>query len=107
MTMNTKAIIKNGDDYQSLYEQLEKRYGPALAQTILDEIKKADDQSYVPDYMSVKMLSEVLESMEPDWIGYYGIIKRSYHVLYKRAMDAFEIPAYRTDKQKQPERMTA
>ncbi len=46
---------------QALYEQLEIRYGAALAQEIVDQIKKTDDQDNKPEFMAVKALSEVLE----------------------------------------------
>lgn len=47
----------------ALYEELEVRFGPALAQSIVDEIKKvnASDQGNDQDYMAVKALSEVVE----------------------------------------------
>lgn len=99
--------MTNHEGYQTLYEALEVKYGPALAQSILEEIRKADNPAQIPDYMGVKMLSEVLESMEPDWIGFYGIIKRSYQVLYKRAMAAYEMPVYKPNRKQEPERMAA
>lgn len=105
--MSIKTLETKENDYQALYEMLEVRYGPALAQSIIDEIRKADDPAHIPDYMGVKMLSEVLESMQPDWAGFYGILKQSYQILYKRAMDAYEMPAYRPNRKQEPERMAA
>ena len=46
-----------GDD-TALREDLERRYGPAMAQDILDQLKKADSLQECPDYLSVKTLSE-------------------------------------------------
>jgi hypothetical protein len=56
-------IIKKDQEesYIALYEELEVRYGAAVAQEIVDQIKKADDQSHNPDFMPVKAVSEVLE----------------------------------------------
>lgn len=47
--------------YMALYEELETRYGAPIAQEIVDQIKKADDQSHNPDFMAVKAVSEALE----------------------------------------------
>lgn len=46
---------------QALYEQLEVRYGAGLAQEIVDQIKKTEDQDNKPEFMAVKAISEVLE----------------------------------------------
>lgn len=46
---------------QALYEQLEVRYGAPLAQEIVDQIKKTEDQDNKPEFMAVKAISEVLE----------------------------------------------
>lgn len=52
-------IEKNakGDD-TALREDLERRYGPAMAQDILDQLKKTDSLQECPEYLSVKTLSE-------------------------------------------------
>lgn len=47
----------NKDDL-ALVEDLERRYGPAMAQDILDQLNKAEGGSGPADYMSVKTLSE-------------------------------------------------
>lgn len=52
---NTKS------DDLALREDLERRYGPAMAQDILDQLKKAEGlcgPKSAPDYLSVKTLSE-------------------------------------------------
>jgi hypothetical protein len=49
----------------ALHEVLESRYGLVLAQQIVDEIKKAGDSAYVPDYTSAKFLSEAVEFIRP------------------------------------------
>lgn len=59
MSNNTEKQRENS--LQALYEELENRYGPGLAQEIVDQIRKTEDQDYVPDYMPVKAISEVLE----------------------------------------------
>ena len=50
-------------DYQALYEELERRYGPGLAQEILDQIKKVEkpNDNNPPGFMQVKALSETTE----------------------------------------------
>lgn len=45
-------------DDLALAEDLERRYGPAMAQDILDQLKKAEEDNDPADYMSVKTLSE-------------------------------------------------
>lgn len=108
MSKNAENTKKMGaQDYQSLQDYLEQRYGAAIAQDLIEQIKKADDESYIPDYMDVKMLSDVLEDIQSDWFGYYAIIKQTYHALYKRAMAAFEVPSYKPLKFQTPERMAA
>jgi hypothetical protein len=63
-------IDKNakGDDL-ALREDLERRYGPAMAQDILDQLKKAEGlcgPKSAPDYLSVKTLSEGEELFRRD-----------------------------------------
>ncbi len=50
-------------DHQALFEELEARYGSAVAQGIIDQIRKveAPDLKGTPDYMAVKACSEMLE----------------------------------------------
>lgn len=50
----------------ALKEDLERRYGPAMAQDILDQIKKADASNGPADYLSVKTLSEGEEMYRRD-----------------------------------------
>lgn len=59
--MNEEKEKKTESDYRVLQEELERRYGPALAQEIVDQIKKAEQPETVPDYMVVKALSEATE----------------------------------------------
>lgn len=57
-----------GDD-TALREDLERRYGPAMAQDILDQLKKAEGlcgPESAPDYLSVKTLSEGEELFRRD-----------------------------------------
>ena len=51
---------------EALYEQLEVRYGAPLAQEIVDQIKKTEDQDNKPEFMAVKAISEVLEVFRAD-----------------------------------------
>lgn len=63
----SNTIQKDKDQgYIALYEELEARYGAALAQEITDQIKKTDKKDVEPDYMSVKAISEVLEIFRAD-----------------------------------------
>lgn len=58
----------NGQD-MALREDLERRYGPAMAQDILDQLKKAEGlcgPKSAPDYLSVKTLSEGEELFRRD-----------------------------------------
>jgi hypothetical protein len=53
----------------ALREDLERRYGPAMAQDILDQLKKAEGlcgPKSAPDYLSVKTLSEGEEMYRRD-----------------------------------------
>ena len=53
----------------ALREDLERRYGPAMAQDILDQLKKAEGvcgTQTAPDYLSVKALSEGEEMYRRD-----------------------------------------
>lgn len=59
----TKTNTNQENDYQTLYEELEIRYGAGLAQEIVEQVKIADnmDKTHKPDFMPVKALSETLE----------------------------------------------
>lgn len=63
MNMLSKEKIETND--LKLQEDLERRFGPAMAQEIMDQIKKADNinrgLNILPDYCSVKALSEGTE----------------------------------------------
>lgn len=57
----SNTIRKNQEmSLEALYEELEVRYGAGLAQEIVDQIKKTEDQDNKPEFMAVKALSEVL-----------------------------------------------
>lgn len=52
-----------------LFEDLERRYGPAMAQDIVDQLKKAEEPNSLqaaPDYLVVKALSECSEIFRRD-----------------------------------------
>lgn len=46
---------------QKLQEQLESQYGPAVAQDIIDRLRKTGNVAKTPDYMDVKAMSELQE----------------------------------------------
>ena len=52
---------KENLDVQRLQEELEKQYGPAVAQDIIDRIIKNGNTAKAPDYMDVKAMSELQE----------------------------------------------
>jgi hypothetical protein len=67
MFENTGKIYRGNDT--ALREDLERRYGPAMAQDILDQLKKAEGLNSLdaaPDYLSVKALSEGEEMYRSD-----------------------------------------
>lgn len=56
------AIEKKEEiDMTKLQEQLEQQYGPAVAQDILDRLRKNGATAKTPDYMDVKAMSELQE----------------------------------------------
>lgn len=121
---------KRSDD-TALREDLERRYGPAMAQDIMDQLKKADSinkgLNTCADYCSVKALSEGAEiyrheaqatlkrlkmwicnhdDAKPgivDWdyaflksqfeknFSFYLRFNRSFHILYRQAMEAYKV----------------
>lgn len=52
---------KENLDVQRLQVELEKQYGPAVAQDIIDRIIKNGNTAKAPDYMDVKAMSELQE----------------------------------------------
>jgi Zn-finger domain-containing protein len=52
---------KENMDVQKLQEELEKQYGPAVAQDIADRIRKNGPIAKAPEYMDVKAMSELQE----------------------------------------------
>lgn len=52
---------KENLDIQKLQDELEKQYGPAVAQDIVDRIRKTGNVAKAPDYMDVKAMSELQE----------------------------------------------
>ncbi len=63
-TMSNTENVNTEVEYETLYMELEGRYGAALAQDIVDQVKKADMQdnkNETTDYMPLKALSEALE----------------------------------------------
>lgn len=59
--MKTKTLKCAEPDYQVLQDELEQRYGPALAQDIVDQLRKTEEPNFIPGYVAVKAASEVLE----------------------------------------------
>ena len=52
---------KENSDIQRLQDVLEKQYGPAVAQDIVDRLRKTGNVAKTPDYMDVKAMSEMQE----------------------------------------------
>lgn len=52
---------KENMDIQKLQDELEKQYGPAVAQDIVDRIRKNGPIAKTPEYMDVKAMSELQE----------------------------------------------
>jgi hypothetical protein len=52
---------KENLDVSKLQEELEKQYGPAVAQDIVDRIRKNGPLAKTPEYMDVKAMSELQE----------------------------------------------
>lgn len=52
---------KENSDIQQLQDDLEKQYGPAVAQDIADRLRKSGSTAKAPDYMDVKAMSELQE----------------------------------------------
>lgn len=55
-----KSNRLNERDHEVLFEELEKRYGAAVAQGIIDQIKRVEGGEQVTDYMVVKAFSETM-----------------------------------------------
>ena len=53
-------------DYSILQEELENRYGPAMAQEIIDQVKKTEKTNEMPDYMNFHAMSEILENLRQE-----------------------------------------
>jgi len=65
MNKTTKKQTKNAD-YSILQEELETRYGPAMAQEIIDQVKKTEKTNEMPDYMNFHAMSEILENLRQE-----------------------------------------
>jgi hypothetical protein len=52
---------KENLDVSKLQDELEKQYGPAVAQDIIDRIRKTGNVAKTPNYMDVKAMSELQE----------------------------------------------
>ncbi len=52
---------KENLNIQKLQDDLERQYGPAIAQDIADRIAKSGNLAKAPDYMDVKAMSELQE----------------------------------------------
>jgi len=61
--MQPHEKIENSSDLTYLQEELESKYGPAVAQDIIDRLNKTPQKSAAkaPDYMDVKAMSELTE----------------------------------------------
>lgn len=52
---------KQNSDIQKLQNDLERQYGPGVAQEIIDRIQEKGPVTKAPDYMDVKAMSELAE----------------------------------------------
>ncbi len=52
---------KQTSDLTQLQADLEVQYGPAVAQEIVDRLRKSGDAAAAPDYMDIKAMSELQE----------------------------------------------
>ena len=52
--MSNTATKKQKVSLEDLQQELEVRYGPALAQEIIDQIKKTEDQGVVLSFMLIQ-----------------------------------------------------
>jgi protein involved in sex pheromone biosynthesis len=52
---------KRDIELDKLQDELEAQYGPAVAQDVVDRIRKSEQEEKVPDYMDVKAMSELQE----------------------------------------------
>lgn len=48
-------------DLSALQAELEMRFGPAVAQDIVDQVRRGGRTAKAPDYMDVKAMSEMVE----------------------------------------------
>ncbi len=84
MTDINKEFFKKDD--LALIEDLERRFGPAMAQEIMDELKKAEKPKKVAsgiNYMGAKTLSEAAEN--PTFEFFSKIMKSFKISLHKDA----------------------
>ncbi len=100
MTNTTKH--KQETDYQTLYMELEGRYGPALAQDIVDQVKKADGQDNKEqntDYMPLKALSEALEIFRAETKSNVKKLKFIKHAQNNANDDVIDLEEARLEKE--------
>jgi hypothetical protein len=78
MTKTCKDVKETyEEDLRALYEALEGSYGLALAQQIVDEIRKAERKDFMPDYVGTKSLSEALEFIRPKTLAAAKLVKQA------------------------------
>ena len=94
MTENTAKIDKNGQNYDlMMLEDLERRFGPAMAQQIMDELKKAENPKKLAsdiNYMGAKALSEASEMYRREAqiaLRDYRKWKSDKHAVWKDVVD--------------------
>lgn len=134
--MNTKNKVREELDYQHLQDELERRYGPGAAQDLMDQIRRLDEAyADVPDYLSVKAWSEVVETFGNDidaalrqarlematesevesfslhrlqrLASCHALAKDVFEGLYRKAMAAYEVPERPSYRRLTPERLAA
>lgn len=76
-------------DLQTLQEELERRYGPAVAQDIMDKLNRTPQSAVAaktPDYMDVKAMSELQERFRAQAMLSIWKVKEWRRAQPKRAM---------------------
>lgn len=80
-TIENKEIL----DISKLQDELERQYGPAVAQDIIDRIRKTGNVARTPDYMDVKAMSELQEKFRAQAMMAVWRLKQWRKGHYKKA----------------------
>lgn len=78
---------KENSDLQKLQQELEQKYGPAVAQDIADRLRKSGHGAKAPDYMDVKAMSELQEKFRAQAMMAVWRLKEWRNAQTKKALD--------------------